>query len=395
MVRRFTTRTVTFRSRLRVERLDARLAPSASGTEDVLSLPHLTGMSNQYPTDDTPAGYTHSPKLDAEPVADDTPGGYSPEIAEMRLLDTPSARLAVATGAGQTTVVNVFDGPTGAMLGTITPFGDRYTAGARVATGDVTGDGVPDIVVASGPGIAPQVKVFDGKTLTEVSHFAPYEASFTGGVFVAVGDVTGDGKLDLVTTAGAGGGPLVKVFDPVHPGTLVKSFYVYEPEFRGGASLAVGDVDGDGVADIVTGAGAGGGPRVVVTSGKSGERLQDFFAFEPGARGGLSVAVGDLAGKPTIATALADGAGNQVRLYADGVQTALFTPFDPQDGKPQYHTPASVSLKDLTGDGRPELIVATPAGQGQLVRVVDPLTGSWLRSLPAVTPDYSGGLFVA
>jgi hypothetical protein len=365
------------RSVLHAELLDLRDVPSATPF-----------------TDATPGGYTNGPRLDAEPVADAVAGGYSGDLQPVRLLDSARPRLAVATGPGLVTLVNVFDGPAGGMLGTITPFGAGYTAGARVAAGDVTGDGVADIVVATAAGVHPQVKVFDGRTLTETKAFAPYEGTFTGGVFVAVGDVTGDGRADIVTTAGDGGGPLVKVFDAADTDAPVRAYFAYEPEFRGGATLAVGDVDGDGSADIVTGAGVGGGPRVVVTSGRTGERLQDFFAFEPGTRGGVSVGVGRVGGKMTIATAQLDGSGNQVRLFADGYQTAMHTPFDPKDGKPQARTPAAVALTDLDDDDLVELVVATPAGQDQRVAILDPLTGEVEKAMPAVTPGYVGGLFV-
>ena len=55
----------------------------------------------------------------------------------------------------------------------------------------------------------------------------------------------------------------------------------------------------------------------------------------------------------------------------------------------------AVALADLTGDEVVELVVATPAGQEPQVRVLDPLTGAERRTLPAVTPDQLGGLFVA
>src|SRR5688500_7413456 len=63
--------------------------------------------------------------------------------------------------------------------------------------------------------------------------------------------------------------------------------------FLGGISVAAGDVNNDGFADIIAGARAGGGPQVLVFSGRDGSILHNFMAFGEGFRGGISVAAGD------------------------------------------------------------------------------------------------------
>ena len=78
---------------------------------------------------------------------------------------------------------------------------------------------------------------------------------------MAAGDVNGDGHADIITGAGAGGGPHVSVFSGTDL-SILASFFAYDPAFTGGVTVAAGDVNGDGLADIVTGAGAGGGPHV-------------------------------------------------------------------------------------------------------------------------------------
>src|SRR5207253_2623408 len=93
--------------------------------------------------------------------------------------------------------------------------------------------------------------------------FLAYPAGFTGGVRVALADVTGDKVPDIVTAAGPGGGPHVKVFDGA-TGKLVASWFAYNPGFAGGVYVAAGDTDGDGRAEVITGAGPGGGPHVKV-----------------------------------------------------------------------------------------------------------------------------------
>ena len=137
-----------------------------------------------------------------------------------------------------------------------------FKGGVRVAAGDVNGDGGPDIITGTGPGAA-HVKAYAGSGLTEVHSFLPYGANFSGGVFVAAGDVNGDGAADIVTGADAGAGPHVKVFDG-RTGAEFRSFFAYPVSFTGGVRVAAGDVNGDGVADIITGTGPGGGPHVKV-----------------------------------------------------------------------------------------------------------------------------------
>jgi hypothetical protein len=92
--------------------------------------------------------------------------------------------------------------------------------------------------------------------------------------------VNGDGRADVVTGAGAGGGPHVKVFNGVQ-GNLLHSFFAFDPAFQGGVTVAAGDVNGDGRADVVTGAGPGGGPHVKAFSGVDGSPFAAFDAFLP------------------------------------------------------------------------------------------------------------------
>jgi hypothetical protein len=310
------------------------------------------------------------------------------------LLTQPRGRFAVASGPGQETQVNVYDAETNALIGTVTPFGRGFTHGGRVATADLTGDGVEDIVVAVGPGAAPWVRVLDGVTLNLVREFLAYSDSFRGGVYVAVGDVTGDGRADIVTGAGAGGGPHVKVFDGTElmPGSDPEpasqlGFYAYSPSFHGGVSVAVGDVDADGVGDIVTGAGPGGGPHVKAFRASDLAVLASFFAYDPGMTRGVYVAAGDTNGdgRAEIATGPMDGGGPHVRMFDGGVPVADSIPFDAGQ-----RVGARVAFRDLDGDGRAEVIAATGAGVPPRVRVL----GDAEREFPAMLPNYTGGLSV-
>ena len=129
---------------------------------------------------------------------------------------------------------------------------------------DRSGD-ITLLATGAGPGASPVVRVFDASAGVERFRLLAYEQSFTGGVQTAVGDVDGDGVPDIVTAVANEGGPRVRVFSG-RDAAVLQDFFAYESTFTGGLNLAVGDVNGDGRADVITGTNVGGGPRVRVST---------------------------------------------------------------------------------------------------------------------------------
>src|SRR5262249_46199171 len=132
-----------------------------------------------------------------------------------------------------------------------------------------------------------------------MGEFLAYDPRYFGGVFVAAGDVNGDRRADIVTGTNGNGGPEVKAFNgPTVPGNptpvIVDDFFAYDPAFNGGAVVAITDADGDGEADIITGAGPGAGPHVRIFNGATSMQAQNnvvdsFMAFDPTFTGGVFV----------------------------------------------------------------------------------------------------------
>jgi hypothetical protein len=186
-----------------------------------------------------------------------------------------------------------------------------FTGGVYVACGDVTGDGVDEIITGAGAGGGPHVKIFkaDG---TLIGGFYAYDSRFTGGVRVAVAKLDGAGKAGYIVTApGAGGGPHVRVFRA--DGLAVNSFMAYSPSFTGGVYVGGGDATGDGTGEIVTGAGESGGAHVRIVDGSGKDVRAAYFAFETGNDHGARVAVGKFSG-PGVVAGAGQGSAPAVRV---------------------------------------------------------------------------------
>ena len=105
------------------------------------------------------------------------------------------------------------------------------------------------------------------------------------------------------------------------PPKLVGDFFVFEPTLRNGVFVAAGDLNGDGKAEVVFGGGPGGGPRVMALDGAAVVRGQqtpvvNIFAGDPGGRGGVRVAVRAAAdGTVQLVTGSGEGQPGRVGVY--------------------------------------------------------------------------------
>lgn len=306
--------------------------------------------------------------------------------------DVLMTRNTIVAGAGNSGLLKVFDATDGTVKASIQAYPVGFTAGVRVATGDVTGDGVPDIIVAPGANGATSVRVFDG---TDGQQLAGTQGEiFVGlsavGMNVAAGDVNGDSRADIIVGAGAGAGPHVRVFSGIDRSVLA-DFDVFAGS-SGEVSVAVGDVTGGAANEIIVGSPTGG---VVNAYDAIGAVQKTYDAF-PGSTGGISVAAGDVDGdsKADIIVGSGAGASPSVRVLKGTTGADLLSPIVPYSTK--FKGGVRVAAGDVNGDGIiDQMIVGGGIGSNQKVKVYDLSTGLPVKQHSPFGRVKTNGVFVA
>jgi uncharacterized delta-60 repeat protein len=264
-----------------------------------------------------------------------------------------------------------------------------FTGVVRTSVGDVDGDGKPDIAVITGAGTATRWAVLSG---IDPNAFViaprpafPGSEDFTGGGYVSLGDLNGDGKDEIVISADQGGGPRIEVYQfttsTTAPSLQANFFGIADPNFRGGARTAVGDINGDGVPDLAVAAGFGGAPRVALYDGyfvltTQAKLANDFNAFDATLRDGAYLAIGDVNGDGYGDLVFGSGDGGAPRVLVvngqkllTGTAGALSAPISSffMAGDSTSRGGVRVAVKNVDGDNKADIV--TGSGEGQFSRI--------------------------
>jgi hypothetical protein len=353
-----------------------------------------------------------APTTDQRGVARPTSGAVSIGAFEFQAATAAQAFFAVGSGNGRVQLRHVTDG---SLIADFAPFGSSFAGPVSVAVGNVVGQGFADLVIGAAAG-NPQVKVYSGTAIASnsfsqnnpdaslITTFFAYGLNFNIGANVAVGDVNNDGFGDIVTGASAGN-PQVKVYNgkAIATGTfnggnpdasLLAAFFAYGLNFNVGANVAVGDLNKNGFADVVTGATAGN-PHVKVYNGKAiatgtfsnsnpdASLVVQFFPYALQFNVGAFVAVGDVDGDgfPDLITGSSTG-NPDVRVYngqaiangtfngnnADASRLAQFFAYSVSAG-----IGVSVAAHDFEGTGKADILTGPTTGAANF-RVVKGLS---------------------
>jgi hypothetical protein len=214
------------------------------------------------------------------------------------------------------------------LAGELLPYGNKVRAGVSLARGNLDVDPESEMVVGAGSNGGPHVRVYDNDYSYFEKEFMAYDPYFSGGIDVAVGNVDGAPGNEIITAAGKGGGPHIKIFDV--NGVLKSQFYAYDYRFAGGVRVATGDTDGDGEDEIITGILGQGGPHVKVLR-SNGTIVREFMAYDPYFVGGVDITAGDTDGdgEDEIITSPGPGGGPHVKVFGgNAVLKSQFYAYD-------------------------------------------------------------------
>ncbi len=224
---------------------------------------------------------------------------------------------------------------------------DDVPGGVNVLVSDVDRDGLDDTVWSQDG----RVNVRFGRGGS--TSFRPYGNLYHGLIEIAAGQTNRDAPWELVLSP-SDEWP-AKILVTNLRGQVLRSWFAYRQEFTGGSTVGLGDVDGDGLREVVTGAGRGGGPHVRIFRTDGASWGGAFFAFDPNERGGVNVAIGDVDGDGRQEIVVGSGRGSvpRVRVYdGRGILKSEFV---------LGNAPSPVGVKpivsDIDGDGKAEILI--------------------------------------
>ncbi len=176
----------------------------------------------------------------------------------------------------------------GKFLKEIPAYDKNYKGEIVISAGNIDGEKKDEIVISFGQGVATSLRIINDKGKL-IGAFYPYGKDYQGGVELKVGNLNGrkdNNKDEIVIVPKAGKQAQVKIFD--NYGQVINSFNAYNKNWLGGVNLELGDINNDGVKEVILGAKKGATPHVRIFS-LSGKIMESFYAYDINFTGGVNI----------------------------------------------------------------------------------------------------------
>lgn len=233
----------------------------------------------------------------------------------------------------------------------------------NVATGDFNGDGQTEIAVTPQGGAESVVRIYqlNGKLITK---FLAFESKFTGGVSLASGDINGDGIDELVIAPTNNRQSEIKIMNKNFK--LRTSWLAYTASYLGGVNLSVADLNQDGKAEIITAPASNSSAQIKIFNG-NGKLISQWLAYEPFIKGSFKVTAinpySSIGSNPIIAVAAGKGMLPYVKVFTpDGRLINSFLAYDEE-----FNKGVNITSADIDNDGQAEIITGTGLGVAPLL----------------------------
>lgn len=224
--------------------------------------------------------------------------------------------IVMAPGPGGAPHIRIFDGSGNEVLPSFFALDGKFKGGAYVACDDVNGDGEDEIIVTAGRGGGAQVTVHEANGRI-IANFFAYDRNFRNGIKVTTADIDGDGQAEILTGPEFGS-PHIQAFQ-LRPGEVKQlnpGFYAFDPHYKGGVDVAGADIDGDGSEEILVSVGIDAEPLVRVFNKSGTVIITEFYAFATNFLSGVNITGGDVDGDgiDEVMAAPRGGGGPNVRV---------------------------------------------------------------------------------
>lgn len=309
-------------------------------------------------------------------------------------------------GPGESVPLRAFE-VDGTQIDSLYPFASDYSKGYSAAVGDVDADGDDEIAIARLGNKKSLVRIYDLQDgeLMKIDQFRAFSTNYKGGTSVAMADINGDGDAEIITGTREEKTTL-RIYKWVHTKGEAKKWLQRKP-FTGdnatkGIVLETADMNNDGREDIIVGSAEGNGMLKLYGYGKNaklkkiGQRHTFSKSLEGGVRLATGVVTGDAKQQLLVTPAGQRKYTGQVRMFQLNIKRKTLKSIARRApfGK-QLEGGIDISTADINGDGIEEVAVSRLQNSG-LIDILEYSSGKLVEteSLRPYSSSFTGGLYL-